>query len=213
MANAHTAVAEQFDDMPQQQEAATLGMWTFLATEILFFGGMFLGYIIYRYSYPQAFAEASKHTIVLYGTVNTAVLLTSSLTMALAVHAAQEGRNRALIRNLLFTIFLACCFLVIKGFEYHDDLSEQLWPGPHFTAGLPPQAQIFWFLYWGMTGLHALHVTVGVGILSVIAWMASRGKFSAYYYNPVDISGLYWHFVDIVWIWLYPLLYLINRHT
>jgi cytochrome c oxidase subunit 3 len=213
MANAHTAVAEQFDDMPQQQEAATLGMWTFLATEILFFGGMFLGYIVYRYTYPQAFAEASRHTIVLYGTINTAVLLTSSLTMALAVHAAQEGRNRALVRNLLFTIFLACSFLVVKGFEYHKDLSEQLWPGPHFKAGLPPQAQIFWFLYWAMTGLHALHVTVGVGILSVIAWMASRGKFSAYYYNPVDISGLYWHFVDIVWIWLYPLLYLINRHA
>jgi cytochrome c oxidase subunit 3 len=213
MANAHTAVAEQFDDMPQQQEAATLGMWTFLATEILFFGGMFLGYIVYRYTYPAAFAEASKHTIVLYGTINTAVLLTSSLTMALAVHAAQEGRTRALLRNLLLTIFLACCFLAVKGLEYHKDLSEQLWPGPHFKAGLPPQAQIFWFLYWGMTGLHALHVTVGVGILSVIAWMASRGKVSAYYYNPVDISGLYWHFVDIVWIWLYPLLYLINRHA
>lgn len=213
MANAHTAVAEQFDDMPQQQDAATLGMWTFLATEILFFGGMFLGYIVYRYTYPHAFAEASKHTIVLYGTINTAVLLTSSLTMALAVHAAQEGRSRALLRNLLLTILLACCFLAVKGLEYHEDLNEQLWPGPHFKAGLPPQAQIFWFLYWAMTGLHALHVTIGVGILSVIAWMAGRGKFSSYYYNPVDISGLYWHFVDIVWIWLYPLLYLINRHS
>lgn len=212
MANAHSAVAEQFDDMAQQQEASTLGMWTFLATEILFFGGMFMSYIIYRYAYPAAFAEASRHTVVLYGTVNTAILLTSSLTMALAVHAAQQGHNRALIRFLLVTIFLACCFLGVKGLEYHEDLSEQLWPGPHFKAGLPPQAQIFWFLYWAMTGLHALHVTIGVGVLSVITVMAWRRKFSAYYYNPVDVSALYWHFVDIVWIWLYPLLYLINRH-
>jgi cytochrome c oxidase subunit 3 len=212
MANAHSAVHEQFDDMAQQQEASTLGMWTFLATEILFFGGMFMSYIIYRYAYPAAFAEASRHTVVLYGTVNTAILLTSSLTMALAVHAAQQGHNRALVRFLLVTIFLACCFLGVKGLEYHDDLHERLWPGPQFKAGLPPQAQIFWFLYWAMTGLHALHVTIGVGVLSVITVMAWRRKFSAYYYNPVDVSALYWHFVDIVWIWLYPLLYLINRH-
>ena len=213
MANAHAAIAEQFDDMPQQQEASTLGMWTFLATEVLFFGGMFMSYIAYRYTYPEAFAEASKHTIVLYGTLNTAILLTSSLTMALAVHAAQEGNNRLLFIFLLITIFFACCFLGVKGLEYHTDLDEQLWPGKHFKPGLPPQAQIFWFLYWAMTGLHALHVTIGVGLLSVIAWMAKRRKFSAQYYNPVDISGLYWHFVDIVWIWLYPLLYLINRHA
>jgi cytochrome c oxidase subunit 3 len=213
MANSHAAVAEQFDDMPQQQEAATLGMWTFLATEILFFGVLFMSYIAFRYSYPREFAEASRHTIVLFGTVNTAVLLTSSLTMALAVHAAQEGRNKALFRYLLLTIFLALCFLGVKGLEYHEDLKEQLWPGRHFKAELPAQAQIFWFLYWVMTGFHALHVTVGVGVLSVIAWMAWRQKFSPAYYNPVDISALYWHFVDIVWIWLYPLLYLINRHS
>src|SRR5437773_436558 len=162
MDNIQSAVAEQFDDMPQQQEASTLGMWTFLATEVLFFGGMFMSYIVYRHTYPQAFAEASKHTIVLYGTVNTAILLTSSLTMALAVHAAQKGRNHALLRFLLMTIFLACAFLGVKGLEYHQDLDEQLWPGPHFKPGLPPQAQIFWFLYWAMTGLHALHVTLGV---------------------------------------------------
>jgi len=211
MDNIQSAVAEQFDDMPQQQEASTLGMWTFLATEVLFFGGMFMSYIVYRHTYPQAFAEASKHTIVLYGTINTAILLTSSLTMALAVHAAQKGRNQALLNFLLVTILLACAFLGVKGLEYHQDLEEQLWPGPHFKASLPPQAQIFWFLYWAMTGLHALHVTVGIGLLSIIAWMAWRRKFSEEYYNPVDISALYWHFVDIVWIWLYPLLYLINR--
>jgi cytochrome c oxidase subunit 3 len=206
-------LAEQFDDLHQQKQAATYGMWTFLATEILFFGGLFLGYIVYRHAYAQAFAEASKHTIVLFGAVNTAILLTSSFSMALAVRAAQVGDNRALVRNLLITIFLACCFLGVKGLEYYQDIQENLWPGPHFNKELPAQAQIFWFLYWAMTGLHALHVTVGVGILSVITWMAGRRMFSAEYHNPVEISGLYWHFVDIVWIYLFPLLYLINRYS
>jgi cytochrome c oxidase subunit 3 len=213
MAEARGALAEQFEELPQQQEASTLGMWTFLATEVLFFGGMFLSYITYRSTYPQAFAEASKHTIVLFGTVNTAILLTSSLTMVLAVHSIQENNVKWTVRYLLFTIAFACAFLVLKGFEYHQDLDERLWPGPHFRGDLPPQAQIFWFLYWAMTGLHALHVTVGIGLLSVMALMARRGKFSATYYNPVDVVALYWHFVDIVWIFLYPLLYLISRSS
>jgi cytochrome c oxidase subunit III len=149
----------------------------------------------------------------IYGTLNTAILLTSSLTMALAVHAAEVNRLKALTRFLLATVFLASCFLIVKGLEYHDDLRENLWPGPHFRAGLPVEAQIFWFLYWVMTGLHALHVTVGVGLISWLAWQSSKRRFSAAYYNPVDVIALYWHFVDIVWIFLYPLLYLINRHT
>jgi cytochrome c oxidase subunit 3 len=213
MPEVNTALAEQFEDMPQQKSAATLGMWTFLATEILFFGGMFMTYITYRHLYPEAFAEASRHTIVLYGTINTAILLTSSLTMAFAVHAAQENKTKSVVRFLLFTVFLAGCFLVVKGFEYHDDISEHLWPGPHFNKSLPAQAQIFWFLYWAMTGLHALHVTVGVVLLSIIARMAARGRFSESHHTPVEISGLYWHFVDIVWIYLYPLLYLIHRYS
>ncbi len=207
------ALAEQFEDLPQQKEAATLGMWTFLATEVLFFGGLFLTYIVYRHAYPQAFAQASKHTIVLYGAINTAVLLTSSFSMALAVRAAQVSDTPALVRNLLITLFLGCCFLGIKGLEYHQDIQEHLWPGPYFAKELPPQAQIFWFLYWAMTGLHALHVTIGLGVLAVIARMSSLGKFSADYHNPVEICGLYWHFVDIVWIYLFPLLYLINRYS
>jgi len=213
MAEARPFLEEQFVEMPQQREASILGMWTFLSTEILFFGAMFMAYITYRNIYPQAFAEASKHTIVLYGTINTAILLTSSLTMVLAVHAARENRLNWVVRHLVFTILLACAFLVFKGLEYREDLNEQLWPGPHFKAGLPPQAQIFWFLYWTMTGLHALHVTVGIGLLSVMGWMAHRRRFSSQYYNPVDVSALYWHFVDIVWIFLYPLLYLINRSS
>ena len=213
MAEARTTLAEQFEELPQQREASILGMWTFLATEVLFFGGMFLSYITYRSSYPDAFAEASKHTIVLFGTLNTGVLLTSSLTMVLAVHAIEENNVKGLIRYLLCTIALAAAFLVIKGIEYHQDLDEHLWPGRNFKPGLPPQAQIFWFLYWAMTGLHALHVTIGIVVLSCLAVLAKRGRFSGVYYNPVDVGALYWHFVDIVWIFLYPLLYLINRSS
>ena len=213
MANDVAAVAEQFDDMPQQRQASILGMWTFLATEILFFGGMFLGYTVYRHAYPEAFAAASRHTIVLFGTLNTAILLTSSLTVALAVRAVQLNQNKAVVRFLLVTVLLGFCFLGVKGLEYRDDIHEHLWPGPHFRADLPHQAQIFWFLYWAMTGLHALHVTIGIGLLAVIAWMASHRKFSSDYYNPVEISALYWHFVDIVWIYLYPLLYLIKTSS
>lgn len=213
MSDGQAIPAEQFDDLPQQQEAATLGMWTFLATEILFFGGMFMSYLVYRHLYPGAFAQASRHTIVLYGTINTGILLTSSLSMALAVRSAQKSETKPLLSYLVITVLLGCCFLGVKGLEYAKDLSEHLWPGAHFRTGLPQQAQIFWFLYWAMTGLHALHVTIGVGLLSIIAWMAHRRKFSATYHNPVEISGLYWHFVDIVWIYLYPLLYLINRYS
>jgi cytochrome c oxidase subunit III len=213
MPDGHIAIAEQFEEMAQQKSAATLGMWTFLATEILFFGGMFMAYITYRNLYHEAFAEASRHTIVLYGTINTAILLTSSLTMAFAVRAAQINQVKSVFRFLLVTVFLGCCFLILKGFEYHADLKENLWPGPHFNKSLPPQAQIFWFLYWAMTGLHAIHVTVGIVLLSIIARMAAQGKFSESYHTPVEISGLYWHFVDIVWIYLYPLLYLINRYS
>jgi len=212
MGDAHTALQEQFDDLEQQKEASTLGMWTFLATEVLFFGGLFMSYITYRSFYPREFSAAGQHTIILYGTLNTAILLTSSLTAALSVHAAQENRTNWLFRYLIMTVFLGCCFLGVKAVEYHDDIQEQLIPGPHFRAGLPAQGQIFWFLYWAMTGLHALHVLAGVGLLSVIALLAARRKFSDRYHHPVEISALYWHFVDIVWIFLYPLFYLIDRY-
>ena len=213
MPDSHIALQEQFEEMPQQKEAATLGMWAFLATEVLFFGGMFMSYITYRTNYPHAFAEASHHTIVLFGTLNTAILLTSSFTMALAVHAARENNLKWLFRFLLITIAFALAFLAVKGLEYSEDLKEHLWPGPHFRPELPPQAQIFWVLYWIMTGVHAVHVTVGVGLLSTMAWMTSRRKFSDAYYTPIEMTGLYWHFVDIIWIFLYPLLYLIQRYS
>jgi cytochrome c oxidase subunit 3 len=212
MADAPTGLAEQYDDMLQQREASTLGMWTFLATEVLFFGGLFLSYTIYRHAYSDAFAEAGRHVKIVYGTINTALLLTSSLTMSLAIHAAQSGRQRALLGFLAATMFLGCCFLGVKGLEYKSDIDEHLVPGTQFQHGLPAQAQIFWFLYWVTTGVHSLHLLVGIGALGVIAWMARKGKFSAVYHNPVVMSGLYWHFVDVIWVWLYALFYLVNRH-
>ncbi len=212
MADSNSTVAEQFDDMPQQLEASTLGMWTFLATEILFFGALFLSYIIYRHTYSAEFAEASRHAKIIHGTINTGLLLTSSFTMSLGIHAAQKGRNRPLLGFLLVTIFLGCCFLGVKGLEYKSDIDEHLVPGQHFTHDLPVQGQIFWFLYWVMTGFHSLHLAVGLGVLAVIAWLAGRKRFSEQYHNPVLISGLYWHFVDVIWVWLYALFYLVNRH-
>lgn len=211
MADSTHAVAEQFDDMPQQLEASTLGMWTFLATEILFFGALFLSYIIYRHSYSEAFAQAERHSKIIHGTINTALLMTSSLTMSLAIHAAQKGRTRPLLGFLLGTIFLGTCFLAVKGLEYTSDVHEHLVPGARFTHELPTQAQIFWFLYWMMTGVHSLHLMVGIGVLAVVAALAWKRKFTPFYHNPVLISGLYWHFVDVIWVWLYALFYVIHR--
>ncbi|MEP6663047.1 MAG: cytochrome c oxidase subunit 3 family protein, partial [Verrucomicrobiota bacterium] len=213
MSETNSIVAEQFDDAEQQHSVATLGMWTFLATEVLFFGGLFLAYAVYRHAYSDAFAVASQHTHIIFGTLNTAILLTSSLTMALAVAAAKEGNAKSISRWLLATIVFALGFLVVKGFEYHSEIGERLLPGANFSHELPEHAEIFFYLYWVMTGLHALHIIIGIGLLGVMTWLARRGKFSAAYHNPVEVSGLYWHFVDIVWIFLYPLLYLIGHHA
>jgi cytochrome c oxidase subunit 3 len=212
MPETKTPLAEQFENMAQQQEASRLGLWTFLATEILFFGGLFMGYIVYRHEYPHAFAVASQHTNVLYGTINTAILLTSSLWMALAVNSAEEGRNKQLVRYLLLTILFAVAFLGVKALEYKEDLDEHLFPGRFFSVPQEPKSELFFYFYWAMTGLHGLHVLIGIGVLSVIAFLAHRRCYSAEYHNPVEVSGLYWHFVDIVWIFLYPMLYLVDRH-
>ena len=206
-------VADQFEDAQQQAEAAQLGMWTFLATEVLFFGGLFGGYLVYRHFYFSAFAAASRHTDVLFGTVNSVILLTSSWTVALAVHSARENRSRAAFRCLLLSLVLGSAFLVVKGFEYHKDIADHLVPGAHFDPTLPPAAQIFFWLYWTMTGLHAIHVSVGLILLAAMARLARRGTFSRTYHTPLELTGLYWHFVDIVWIFLFPLLYIIQRHS
>ena len=212
----HPALAHHFDDLGQQQEAATLGMWVFLVTEVLFFGGLFLVYSIYRIWYHDAFVAASHELDVTLGTINTAVLITSSLTMALAVHAAQLGQRRLLMILLVATMILGAVFLGIKAVEYYDKYVHHHVPGRTFAFEPVEQArhaQIFFSLYFAMTGLHALHMIIGLGIMSVMLWISWRGMISAEYYTPIEISGLYWHFVDIVWIFLFPLLYLIGRHA
>jgi cytochrome c oxidase subunit 3 len=203
-------VAEHFDDLEQQRSAAQLGMWVFLATEVLFFGGLFLAYSVYRSLYPRDFAAASHHTDVLIGGINTAILLFSSTLMALAVRAAELRERKALIRLLLGTAFLGIVFMFLKGVEYHKDWTDHLVPLFNFQwrRGNPGHAQIFFWLYFAMTGLHAIHVTVGIFVLLILAVLAWRGKFTTGHYTPVEIAGLYWHFVDIVWIFLFPLLYL-----
>ena len=203
-------LAEQFDDLEQQRSAALLGMWIFLATEVLFFGGLFLAYTVYRYLHPSVFAAASRHTEVLLGGANTAILLLSSTLMALAVRAAQLGDRKQLVRLLLGTAVLGIGFMAVKGFEYHLDFSEHLVPGGHFQwqEADPATAELFFWLYFAMTGLHAIHVTVGIVLMLVLAVLAWRGRFEGGNYMPVEIAGLYWHFVDIVWVFLFPLLYL-----
>lgn len=209
------AVREQFDTAEQQKEASTFGMWVFLVTEVMFFGGMFAAYTAYRSFYPNVFGHASSTLNVVIGAVNTAVLICSSLTMVLAVHAAQLGNRRLLVLFLILTILIGGVFLGIKGYEWHEKFVEHHVPGPSFHLENEPlqgQAQLFFSLYFAMTGLHALHMVVGIGILTVLTIQASLGKFTREYYSPVDVAGLYWHFVDIIWIFLFPLLYLIDRH-
>ena len=203
-----------FYSMEQQLEASTLGMWLFLVTEVMFFGGMFLAYLIYRVLYPEAWILGSNHLNVSMGALNTGVLICSSLTMALAVRAAQTSDRGAQIRNLILTMAFGSVFLIVKYFEYAEKFEHHLVPGRHFDMTLPQasQQQLFFSIYFMMTGIHAIHMIVGLGLMLVILAMAWRGRFSAEYYTPVEMSGLYWHFVDIVWIFLFPLLYLLGAH-
>ncbi len=206
----------QFDDLEQQTEAAHFGMWLFLSTEILFFGGLFGAYTVYRVSYPAAFAAASKELLMWAGAADTAILLISSFAMAMAVHAAQTGARRLLAFLLLAAAGFGALFLCLHGYEYYKDFADHHVPGLafHYDGGGAPanQVQLFFALYFVMTGLHSLHVTIGVAILAVLAVQAWRGKFTREYYNPIEVGGLYWHFVDIVWVFLFPLLYLVARH-
>jgi cytochrome c oxidase subunit 3 len=188
-------------------------MWVFLATEVLFFGGLFAGYIAYRTAYPEAYTEASSHLNLWYGTINTAILLTSSLTVALAIHAAQVGKQRMVTLFLLCTVVLGSIFLGVKGIEYYTEYQEGLVPGLRFTYEGPMAREIglFFVQYFVMTGLHAIHMIIGLFVVSYMAFRAWRGDFSPIHYDPVELTGLYWHFVDVVWVFLFPLLYLIDR--
>jgi cytochrome c oxidase subunit III len=210
------ALREQFDTVEQQRDASTLGMWIFLITEVMFFGGMFLAYSIYRSKFPEVFAVASTSMNVYLGAANTVVLLCSSLTMVMAVRSATLGKQKAIVGWLIFTLIFGMAFLGIKAVEWTEKFELHHVPGMlnFHLAGVTQQgaAQIFFALYFCMTGLHALHMVVGVGILSFLVYETMKGKYSAAYMTPVDISGLYWHFVDIIWIFLFRLLYLIDRH-
>ena len=211
------ALREQFDTAAQQKDASTLGMWIFLITEVMFFGGLFLAYTVYRHLYPDVFAIASSSMNVYYGAANTVVLLCSSLTMVLAVRAAQLGQRKAIVLFLILTLVLGGVFLGVKAFEWKEKFDEHHIPGPSFhIEGVSPDqqghAQLFFSLYFAMTGLHALHIVIGAGLLLYLIFEARKGIYSAEYNTPVDLIGLYWHFVDIIWIFLFPLLYLIDRH-
>lgn len=209
----HPFLQHHFEDLGQQHEASTLGMWMFLSTEILFFGGVLCAYWIYRLMYPEAWAIAGEQQNTLAGGTNTLVLIVSSLTMALAVRSAQLGSRMLTIAMLVATLCFGGVFLGIKTYEYHAHYTEGLFPGSHFTwhehPEVAPQVELFMVFYWGMTGLHALHMVIGVGLLLWFIWRAWAGHFSPEYYGPVEVMGLYWHFVDIVWIFLFPFLYLI----
>jgi cytochrome c oxidase subunit 3 len=211
------SITHQFDDARQQHDAATLGMWVFLTTEILFFGGLFASYAAYRSMYQLAFAEASHHLDILLGAINTGVLLTSSLTMAIAVHNSQKGRRWPTTVLLLVTMLLGTVFLAIKGYEYYQKYVEHLIPNSdfRFAGSDPAHSEMFFYLYFAMTGLHALHMIAGLIVVGTITLaIVVRGKFlGENHSNPVEITGLYWHFVDIVWVYLFPLLYLIGHHT
>ncbi len=211
--NGMPEIAEQFSDATQQREAAHLGMWIFLATEVLFFGGLFAGYVEGRVLYPDAFATASRHTDVVIGTINTVLLMTSSLCMSLAVRSIIVGQQRAAVWWMALTLMLGVAFLGLKGVEYTEDFRKHLVPALNFRFAGPnaSEAQLFFILYFLMTGLHAIHLTIGVGVVAVLMILIARGRFSPHYYTPVEIGGLYWHFVEIVWIFLYPLLYLAAR--
>ena len=219
-------LAHHFETPVQQFETAKLGMWLFLAQEILFFSGLFVAYGVFRVSYPEAFEAGSAQLDKLIGGFNTCVLLVSSFTAAMAVRSAQLGQKKNVSINLLITIACAFAFLGIKYFEYKVKFDHGLLPGEHFhahlehvlpwidgqstpVAALPPKTHVFFGIYFVLTGLHGLHVAVGIGVLGYILFRNVRGDFSEKYWTPVDIAALYWHLVDLVWIYLFPLLYLI----
>lgn len=216
----HAAIAHQFETMEQQHETDTLGIWVFLVTEVMFFGGLFAAYAVYRSLYLPAFEAGSRVLNVKLGAMNTMILLSSSFTMAMAVRSAQTGKRSALALFLTLTTILGVAFLGIKGIEYHDEYVAALIPGIHFApegAVLQPlihadlgHLQLFMCFYFLMTAVHAVHMIIGLSLLFVLLLRTSRGAFTSQYFAPVEVTGLYWHFVDVVWIFLFPLLYLVG---
>lgn len=206
-------LVSHFTDPQQQIEAGKLGMWLFLATEILLFGGLFVAYSVFHYLHPELFREAHRFLDVRLGALNTIVLLFSSLTVVLAIHAAQQNKRHWVMINLVITILCAGTFLVVKYFEYSHKIHAGLLPGYYFTNATissPDQAHIFFGVYFLMTGLHGIHVLIGMGILIWLLFRTYKGEFGSQFYAPLELGGLYWHLVDVIWIFLFPLLYLIR---
>jgi len=217
LASHSVALRHHFETAEQQKDASTIGMWMFLVTEIMFFGGLFMTYIAYRGAYPHAFAVASQKLNTTEGFINTLVLICSSLTMAMAVRCAAQGKKKAVVWLLLATMIFGLAFLGIKADEYAFKFKNHEVPGAHFDPeGLSgadkDHASLYFGLYFGMTGLHAFHMIVGIVILCFILRGAMKGIYTPAWHTPVELFGLYWHFVDIVWIFLFPLLYLIDVH-
>jgi cytochrome c oxidase subunit 3 len=213
MSEAVSRLQSHFSTEEQQYETSIFGMWVFLVTEIMFFGGLFTAYLIYRVQYPDAFVHASHHLDIVLGCFNTVVLIGSSLTMAMAVHSARLSRGKMVAFYIGLTMILGSIFLGVKAYEYMQKWEHGLFPANFFFQA--PDAghqRIFYSLYFAMTGLHATHMVIGMGIMVYVAAQALKGAYTTRWYTPVEILGLYWHFVDLVWIFLFPLLYLIGRH-
>jgi len=209
----HQTSIEGEDSHHLSLQTQSMGMWVFLISEIMFFGAVFAAYIIYRFAYPQVFEEASGHLHLLIGSLNTGILLTSSLCMALAVNAASRGANRPLVFLLIATILLGVIFLGLKFYEYSLEFADHLFPRGTFIypGSDPARAKIFFSLYFTLTGMHAVHMLIGILMIFWLTFLAWRKKFSPDHYAPVDMIGLYWHFVDIVWIFIFPLMYLVGK--
>ena len=202
----------QYDSFARQHASARLGIWIFLGSELLLFAGLITLFAAYRFMYPAEFRAAAAHANVLIGSVNTFVLLTSSLTVALAIHAARHGRQRLIVVLLLATVILGIAFDVLKGIEYAEHLAEGIAPGHYYAfAGVPAHGAVMYVtLYYLLTGLHALHVTGGIVVLAWLALRARRGDFTPHAHIALELGGLYWHLVDVVWLFLWPLIYLIR---
>ncbi len=204
---------EQYTDLLQQSDTAQLGMWVFIATEVLFFGALIFGYTVYRTAYPEQFRLAGRDSLMLLGSINQAILVTSSLTMVLAVRAAHANQQRALLRLLLATAALGFAFLGVKGYEYAQDAASHVLPAIDFVFkdGYRAPAEIFWTFYLIATGLHAVHLSIGIVLVLILAVRAARGAFSTGYDGPLEVIGLYWSFVDTVWFFLFACIYPLGR--
>lgn len=205
---------EQFSSPEQQRQTTSIGMWIFLMTEVMLFGGLFVAYTVYRFSHPQACDIGSSEMEATIGAINTGVLICSSLTMALAVYSSEIGNQKMIMIYLLLTMLIGIIFLALKMTEYYDHWQDHKVPGFWFVqhGAHAPEVQMFFVFYFIMTGLHALHMTIGISVLAVLLFRTSIGSFNAGYHTPIDMGGLYWHFIDVVWVFLYAIFYIPGLH-